>query len=73
VYGLSSGHDRDSMSLLSNCTGRSLIEVSQISFLRRCPKILLPILWCPVAIGINAMHRLGVAALASLLCGGGGG
>jgi hypothetical protein len=55
------------MSLLSDCTGRSLIEVSQISFLRRCPKSLLPILWCPAAIGINAMHRLGVAALAIIV------
>jgi hypothetical protein len=67
VYGLSRGHDCDSMSLLSDCTGRSLIEVSQISFLRRCPKSLLPILWCPAAIGINAMHRLGVAALAIIV------
>jgi hypothetical protein len=41
----------------------SLIEGPQMCLLRRCPKILLPILRWAVAIRINVMHWLGVAAL----------
>jgi hypothetical protein len=38
--------------------------------LRRCPKILLPILWWPTAIGINAMHQLGIDSLAIIVARG---
>jgi hypothetical protein len=41
----------------------SLVEGSQISFLRRCSEVLLPIFWWPVAVRINAMYWFGVASL----------
>jgi hypothetical protein len=47
-----------------------LIKASRISFLWWCPKILLPILWWPATIRIDAMHRLGVAMLAVIVMRG---
>jgi hypothetical protein len=38
-----------------------------VSFLRRCPKILLPKLRRPVAVRINVVHWLGVAMLVFIL------
>jgi hypothetical protein len=49
----------------------SLIGCPRVSFLQRWPKILLPILSWPVAIRVNAMHRLGVVALTVIVAGGG--
>jgi hypothetical protein len=47
--------------------GESLIKCSLISLLRRCSKIILPILWWPTSIRINIVHWLGVAALAIIV------
>jgi hypothetical protein len=52
---------------------KSLIEASQISFLREGLKILLPLLWWPKAIGVNAMHLLGVVVLTVVVMRGLGG
>jgi hypothetical protein len=49
--------------------GGSLIEGPWVSFLRRWSKILLPVLWWPANIRIDAMHMLGVAALIIIVTG----
>jgi hypothetical protein len=48
----------------------SLIGGPRVSFLQRWPKILLPILWWPTTIKINAMHQLGVAVLIVIVAKG---
>jgi hypothetical protein len=41
----------------------SLVRISQIPFLWKCSKILLPIFWRPAAIRINVVYWFGVASL----------
>jgi hypothetical protein len=48
----------------------SLIGGHWVSFLQMWSKILLPVLWWPATIKINAMHRLGIAVLAVLVARG---
>jgi hypothetical protein len=48
----------------------SLIGGPRISFLRRCPKILLPIIWWPTTIRIDAVHWLWLVALTVIVVRG---
>jgi hypothetical protein len=41
----------------------SMVERPLVPFLRRCPKVLLPVLWWSTVIRINTVHQLGVAVL----------
>jgi hypothetical protein len=48
----------------------SLIRGHWVSFWRRWPKILLPVLWGPVTIKVNAMHWLGIVVLVVIIVRG---
>jgi hypothetical protein len=61
------GHDLELRPF--GCRGGSLIEGHWVSLLRRWSKILLPVLWWPATIRIDAMHRLGVATLIIIVMG----
>jgi hypothetical protein len=59
--GRNRGHDLELCTF--GCMARIFNRKSLGFFLQRCYEILLPVLWWPATIRIDAMHRRGVATL----------